>query len=218
LSDSDTSEGASPGTFVSTRSLSHSTTTVLKLVEEHGQPVAVTRNNRVVAALIPVTAAELVSRWLSRRPDATDAISEALAHWRELGDASDFFADVPPRARRELGGVATDMTNLTDIGVRELSKSTSQLLRAVEGGQVVLIRRHSKIVAVLVPCNRNEFVQLLLRSNPDFAKRLNDLSEKATDPAATFSVGDVFQLKELDPQTAVHAEPMAAATKDPQSL
>jgi antitoxin (DNA-binding transcriptional repressor) of toxin-antitoxin stability system len=186
---------------VSTRLLSHSTTTVLKMIEEDGEPVAVTRHNRVVAAIIPKSAARLVHDWLARRPGVADAMFGAIDDPDMSSDSSSFFDGVPPKpaSKRDRKRSAEPI----DVGVREFAKSTSHLLKAVESGQFVLIRRHSRIVGYLIPCSRSEFFQLRIAFHPDFAQSVSDLAEKAQVESGGVEVGEIFDLAELDPVTSV---------------
>ncbi len=194
LSDLQISTDSDGGVSVPTRSLSHNTTAVLKLVEQSERPVAVTKHNRVVAALIPMSAKDLVLRWISSRPDIADYLRSTSQAPQFDPDVRGFFDAMPPNPVPDsAGGYAP----VNEVGVRDFSKRTSTLLSAGEAGQTVLIRRYDKIAMILVPCTRTEFVRLLVSRSSAFAKELQDLGAKSEDPNMQLSRSDVFEFDQL---------------------
>ncbi len=174
---------------VSTRTLAHNTTRVLRDLESLQEPILITRHNRIVAALIPSTLADIVSRWFASQTSLVRAISTALRAPDEAPRASDLLG--------ELSGGASSTSDagpppVAEIGVRKLSQSTSQVLRAVDKGQVILIRRHSKIVAVLVPCNLQDLLEGRLERDPEVADILKDTVKGSLQPADALSRQDFF--------------------------
>ena len=159
---------------VSTRDLSHNTTRVLRDLETIEQPLLVTRHNRIIAALIPSTMIDVVSRWFEKDSSASRAVVQSLATPDSAYAASEMFVDLGQAQARSNRATPPSPPRVSEIGVRQLAQATSQILNAVTQGHALLIRRHAHLIAVLVPCSVADVLGGKLDHDPERAQSIRE--------------------------------------------
>lgn len=150
--------------IVSVREFSDAATRILRAAEDENMTVLIGRRGKVFAALVPTTARQLMQSWEVRhdkafasavdsRPtrEAFERLRDAVFHKSPTGDADVDFAN-------------------GSVTIRDLTRATTKVLKAVESGRPLLVTRHSKVVAMLVPRDSAAtFGQLLEAADPALA-------------------------------------------------
>ena len=152
---------------VSVRRLSHDTPRVLREVQDSGRIVTVTKHGSISALLIPTDVGELVEQWLSLRREYAAQISAVLGGSIDL--------DALSRASTEPTSAAP--ADVVSVGVKEFSESTAEFLRRAEEGDLVFLRRHGAIFALLVRCSLGDLVEMRIANDRELYGRLAQVGD-----------------------------------------
>jgi antitoxin (DNA-binding transcriptional repressor) of toxin-antitoxin stability system len=154
---------------VGVRVLSHDTTRVLRDLEADPRLLAVTKQGRIVAVLIPTSLPAMFKRWLSLSPGREDAVR---------GLQRDGAPDLDRLASENHDGEDLDHP-IVSVGIKEFAAATSEYLRRAEEGQWVFLRRHSRPVAVLVRFSLPELMRITIESEGGDPLTVTDPTEAA---------------------------------------
>lgn len=149
--------------IVSVREFSNAATKILRAAETQNVTVLIGRRGKVFAALLPTTARQLMESWEDRNDTAFAAASDSRPSREAFEKLKGAVFQTPS------GDHDVDFSN-GSVTIRDLTRATSKVLKAVGSGRPLLVTRHSKVVAMLVPRDSAmTFGQLLEAADPTMA-------------------------------------------------
>lgn len=96
------------------------------------------------------------------------------------------MADAPPRTQAaaqrsgSLAAAALAAGVVSVVGIRELSKRTSELVREVEEtGEPVVITRHGRPAATVIPMSAEQLADYVLANAPEFLRAIEEADRSA---------------------------------------